>query len=50
MVRYRQLVPDPQPVVVFCSMAQKVWLQPKGEIGNPYYGSSMLRCGKVVSR
>jgi hypothetical protein len=49
MVRYRQLVPDPRPVVVFCPMAQKVWLQPKGEIGNPYYGQSMARCGEVVA-
>jgi hypothetical protein len=30
-------------------MAQKVWLQPKGEIGNPYYGQSMARCGEFVS-
>jgi hypothetical protein len=30
-------------------MAQQVWLQPKGEIGNPYYGQSMARCGEVVS-
>jgi hypothetical protein len=49
LVRYRQLVPDPAPVVVFCSMAQEVWLQPEGEIGNPYYGQSMARCGDVVS-
>lgn len=49
MVRYRRMVADPEPVVVFCSMAQEVWLQPKGEIGNPYYGQSMARCGEVVS-
>lgn len=49
MVRYRQLVPEPVPVVVFCPMAQEVWLQPKGEIGNPYYGQGMLRCGEFVS-
>lgn len=49
MVRYRQLVPEPAPVVAFCPMAQKVWLQPKGEIGNPYYGQSMARCGEIVS-
>ncbi len=49
MVQYRQLVPEPGPVVAFCSMAQKVWLQPKGEIGNPYYGQSMARCGEIVS-
>jgi hypothetical protein len=50
MVQYRQLVPDPAPFVAFCPMAQKVWLQPKGEIGNPYYGQSMARCGEFVTR
>lgn len=49
MVRYRRLVSEPSPVVVFCSMAQKVWLQPEGEIGNPYYGQRMARCGEIVS-
>ena len=49
MVAYRQMTEDPDPVVVFCPMAQKVWLQPSGEIGNPYHGQSMPRCGEVVS-
>ncbi len=49
MVQYRQLVPEPAPVVAFCPMAQEAWLQPEGEIGNPYYGQSMPRCGKIVS-
>lgn len=49
MVQYRQLTPEPLTVVAFCSMAQEVWLQPKGEIGNPYYGQSMARCGEIVS-
>jgi hypothetical protein len=49
MVRYRSLVPEPGSVVVFCSMAKKVWLQPKGDIGNPYYGQSMATCGEIVS-
>ena len=49
LVQFRQLVAEPAPVVAFCSMAQKVWLQPKGEIGNPYYGQSMARCGEIVS-
>lgn len=49
MVRYRQLTPEPELAVAFCSMAQQVWLQPKGEIGNPYYGQSMARCGEIVS-
>ena len=34
--------------VVFCSMAKGSWLQHAGEIRNPYYGESMLRCGEVV--
>jgi hypothetical protein len=37
-------------IVAFCSMTKKSWLQPKGEIGNPYYGKSMPRCGEVVSK
>ena len=31
--------------VAYCPMAKKSWLQTGGEIANPYYGSSMLRCG-----
>jgi len=49
LVRYRQIGTASQTAVAFCSMAQKVWLQPKGEIGNPYYGQSMARCGEFVS-
>ncbi|MCM2324567.1 MAG: DUF3347 domain-containing protein [Oligoflexia bacterium] len=32
---------------VFCSMANARWLQKKGGIRNPYYGSGMLECGEV---
>jgi len=49
MARYRQMTADPHSAVAFCSMAQEVWLQPNGEIGNPYYGQSMARCGEFVS-
>jgi hypothetical protein len=49
MVRYRQMLTKTESVVVYCSMAEKVWIQPKGEIGNPYYGQSMARCGEIVS-
>ena len=49
MVAYRQLTESPKSVVVYCSMAEKVWLQPKGEIGNPYYGQSMAGCGEIIS-
>lgn len=37
-------------VVAYCPMAKRSWLQPKGEIGNPYYGPSMATCGEVVSK
>ena len=49
LVKYRQEIVGPKPVVAYCSMARKVWLQPKGEIGNPYYGQSMATCGEIVS-
>jgi hypothetical protein len=50
MIRYRRLATRPESVVVYCSMAEKVWMQPEGEIGNPYYGQSMAACGEVVSQ
>jgi len=50
LVRYRELLHGDVPEVVYCPMAKKSWLQPEGPIGNPYYGTSMLRCGKVVSK
>ena len=36
-----------RPVVVYCSMEQKFWLQPKGEIGNPYVTAGMRHCGQI---
>ena len=35
--------------VVYCPMAKASWLQRPGAVRNPYYGSEMLRCGRVVS-
>ncbi len=32
----------------YCPMAGKSWLQPEGEIGNPYFGQSMAQCGAFV--
>jgi Cu(I)/Ag(I) efflux system membrane fusion protein len=49
MVRYRQMLAEPDTVVVYCPMAEQVWLQPEGEIGNPYFGQQMARCGQLVS-
>lgn len=36
-------------VKVFCSMANARWLQTGTAVSNPYYGKSMLRCGKIES-
>jgi hypothetical protein len=31
-----------------CDMAKESWLQEDDQIGNPYYGSEMYRCGKIT--
>jgi hypothetical protein len=49
LIRHRQLIAQPENVVVYCSMKEKIWMQPRGEIGNPYGGQRMPRCGQVVS-
>jgi len=49
MVRLRGMATGDSSVVVYCSMVKKAWLQPEGEIGNPYGGKGMARCGEVVS-
>ena len=36
------------PYQFFCPMVKKNWLQPDKEMRNPYYGSSMLKCGELV--
>ncbi len=36
-----------RPAVAYCPMHKRSWLQPDGEIGNPY--GSMPRCGEIVS-
>jgi Cu(I)/Ag(I) efflux system membrane protein CusA/SilA len=39
---------NPKPQVVYCSMAKHSWLQPKGQITNPYYADPAMRsCGEV---
>ena len=39
-----------RPAVAYCSMEKKSWLQPKGEITNPYVGASMRACGEFRDR
>ena len=36
------------PYQFYCPMVKRHWLQPDKEIRNPYYGSSMLKCGELV--
>ena len=54
LVRYRAALvasghdEDELPVVAYCAMAKRSWLQPAGKIGNPYHGQSMAECGEVV--
>ncbi len=46
--RYRKLAGIEGTVVAFCPMAKKAWIQPAGEIGNPYLGQEMPSCGEVI--
>jgi hypothetical protein len=40
---------SPEPIYqVYCPMRKANWLSSEKDIKNPYYGSSMLTCGKVV--
>lgn len=48
LVRWRKAAIVEVPTVAYCPMAKRSWLQPDGELGNPYYGQSMLTCGETV--
>lgn len=48
MAKYRKLTGDQNTIVAYCPMAQKAWIQPDSEIGNPYLGQEMPTCGEVV--
>jgi hypothetical protein len=50
MIAYRnKAAEEPKPEVVYCPMVKHSWLQPKGEINNPYYSDDpgMKSCGEV---
>ena len=47
--RYRKLAGTEGSMVVFCPMAKKAWVQPHGEIGNPYLGQEMPTCGEIIA-
>jgi hypothetical protein len=49
LVRWREgVAAESRPAVAYCPMHKRSWLQPDGEIGNPYGG--MPRCGEIVAR
>jgi hypothetical protein len=49
LVRWREgVAAASRPAVAYCPMHKRSWLQPDGEIGNPYGG--MPRCGEIVAR
>ncbi len=47
MIKFRRNVKGDRPLVAYCSMEKKSWLQPKGAIGNPYVAPGMRACGEV---
>lgn len=46
MIRVRNSAKGARPAVYYCSMVKKSWLQPKGQVGNPY-DSAMAMCGEL---
>jgi hypothetical protein len=49
MGRYRKLAGIEGSMVAYCSMVKKAWIQPHGEIGNPYAGQMMPTCGEMIA-
>ena len=47
LIRFRDDRSGRRPDVVYCSMEKKSWLQPKGDIPNPYLDASMRSCGYI---
>ena len=47
VIRFRDARSGDRPVVVYCSMEKKSWIQPKGAVTNPYMDASMRSCGEV---
>lgn len=48
-IKSGEAIKNGEIVVAKCPMANARWLQKKGEIQNPYYGSKMLTCGEIDS-
>jgi hypothetical protein len=48
MVQLQAKAKGPRPAVYACPMIRKQWLQPKGDVGNPY-DAAMANCGTLRS-
>lgn len=46
MIKVREAAKGARPAVYHCPMIKKQWLQPKGQVGNPY-DASMPTCGSL---
>jgi hypothetical protein len=46
MIKVRSAATGARPAVYYCPMAKKSWLQPKGQVGNPYE-AGMASCGEL---
>ena len=46
MIKVRNTAKGARPAVYYCPMVKKSWLQPKGQVGNPY-DSAMALCGEL---
>lgn len=46
MIKVRTAAKGARPAVYYCPMAKKSWLQPKGQVGNPYE-AGMASCGEL---
>ncbi len=49
VIAYSKTVPGKKPVVLYCSMEKKSWLQPSASpVANPYVEAGMRSCGEIV--
>lgn len=49
MIKVRNAATGERPMIGFCPMVNKSWLQAKGDIGNPY-DAAMARCGMLKDK
>ena len=49
MIKVRNAATGERPMIGFCPMVNKSWLQAKGDIGNPY-DPAMAQCGMLKDK